>query len=316
MREQHKPFKMSKGKAKGKGLVFNIQRYSLQDGPGIRTTVFLKGCTLRCSWCSNPESQAVFPEILNRRALCTKCELCIGVCPVGAISLGTKGVRIGRKACTNCLACVSVCYPGALKIAGTEMSVEEVFNEVVRDEAFYRNSGGGVTLSGGEPLLQPDFALPFLQLCREAGLHTTIDTCGHVDPPVLERVLDYTDLVLYDLKHMDHVMHKKLTGVSNELILNNLRSIAGREVPHIIRFPIIPDINDSEENIRAMVSLVAGLSGVGVINLLPYHRLGMGKYDMLSHRYKLGALPSATTPQVEKVQSLIEQLGWQCEIVV
>ncbi|MFC2059605.1 glycyl-radical enzyme activating protein [Chloroflexota bacterium] len=298
-----------------KGLIFNIQRYSLQDGPGIRTIVFLKGCNLRCIWCSNPESQATTPEVLKGSVLCNKCGLCVEACSVAAISLSSGEVEIDRRACTNCGECVGVCYFGALKMAGTEMSIEDVLKEVLRDEGFYRSSGGGVTLSGGEPLLQPEFALPFLQRCQEEGLHTTIETCGHVDSTVLTKALDYTDLMLYDLKHMDPVVHKKLTGVSNKLILNNLRSITGK-VPIIIRVPIIPGTNDSEENITAMVSFIASLSGVNLIQLLPYQRLGMGKYDMLDRCYTLSALPSATRPQMEKAERLIGELGLlQCEII-
>lgn len=299
-----------------KGIVFNIQRYSIQDGPGIRTTVFMKGCPLRCLWCSNPESQKIWPEVAHRDSLCNKCGLCVDVCDVQAISVDDKGVHINRKRCTNCSKCVEVCTTEALKVFGKEMSVEEVFQEVVKDVDFYRNSGGGVTLSGGEPLLQPAFAAAFFKLCQDAGINTCLDTSGLASASALEQVLPYTSLVLFDVKLSDPMAHRRWAKRSNEKIIRNLASVVTRGIPVIIRVPLIPGINDSDKELKGIARIAAdSLNGVGKVNLLPYHRYGASKYKMLDRRYRLNRLVRQKDAELQRAKQIFESFGFDCEVV-
>jgi pyruvate formate lyase activating enzyme len=295
--------------------VFNIQRYSVQDGPGIRTTVFLKGCPLRCLWCSNPESQQAFREVAHRDSLCTKCGACVEVCEARATSLTDAGIRIDRKLCTGCGRCIEVCIAGARKFYGEESTVEKVFQEAARDVPFYNNSGGGVTVSGGEPLFQADFAAALLERCRNAGIHTCIETCGYVAPAAWKKALPVTDLVLYDLKLMDPAAHRQWTGKSNDKILGSLKLVAASGVPVIIRIPVIPGSNDSVENMTAIARYVAGL-GLKQVNLLPYHRFGESKYAMLDRQYRLGDLRPPAEGELEKLVDLFKSAGLDCEIVL
>jgi pyruvate formate lyase activating enzyme len=297
-----------------KGTVFNIQRYSIQDGPGIRTTVFLKGCPLRCAWCSNPESQNPQPEIVHRDSLCNKCGRCVDICPAHAISLGDKGVFIDRQLCTNCGECVAVCAPGAIKVFGEKMSAREVFQLVKKDAEFYRNSGGGITVSGGEPLYQPAFVAALFKLCRDEGIDTCIETCGLASVKALEKVLPYTSLVLFDVKLTAPAAHRKWTGKSNETILRNLGLIVKKGTPLIIRVPLIPGINDSEEELRNIARLAGSLK-VGKVDLLPYHKFGMGKYQQLDRKYELEELTTQPDDDVQKARQLFESLGFECEVV-
>lgn len=268
-----------------KGRVFSIQRYSIQDGPGIRTTVFVKGCPLRCKWCANPESQSPDPEILVRRQKCRGCGECVKACKRGAVEVVEGVVRIRRSLCDLCMDCVEACPTGTLEVTGREMTIDEAVRECCQDEPFYRNSDGGVTLSGGEPLVQPAFALHFLRACKEKSLHTVLDTCGYAPWEVLEAVLAYTDLVLFDVKHLDPAMHRQGTGVENALILENLRktTAAGRSKVWI-RIPLVPGYNDSEEHARAVADAVAAMP-VEKISLLPYHEWGKPKYEFLGREY-------------------------------
>lgn len=304
-----------RGRSTVTGLVFNIQRYSVQDGPGIRTTVFLKGCPLRCHWCSNPESQNAFPEVAHRDSLCTKCGRCVEACEVGAISLTVKGVKIDRRICTNCGKCVEVCYPEAIKIFGAEMSDYGVFYKVKSDELFYRNSGGGVTVSGGEPLTQTDFVVALFKCCRETSIHTCLDTCGYISPDILREALDYTDLVLYDIKHFDPATHRKVTGVSNQLILDNIKIVCAREIPTRVRIPLVPTINTSEEDIAAIARFIKGLNVVSQVDILPYHRFGEGKYQMLDRGYKMQGLPGLAQEDIDRLKMIIESFELNCEVV-
>jgi pyruvate formate lyase activating enzyme len=298
-----------------KGTVFNIQRYSIQDGPGIRTTVFLKGCPLRCAWCSNPESQNPRPEIAHRDSLCTQCGRCVDVCEAHAISIGAKSVTINRGLCTDCGRCAAVCMPGALKIFGEEMSAAEVFRQVRKDEDFYRVSGGGVTVSGGEPLSQPDFVAALFRLCRENGIHTCIETCGLAGVRALEKVLRYTSLVLYDIKLADPAAHRKWTGRRNETILRNLGLVRQKGIPVIIRVPLIPGINDTDAALEDIARLAARfLPQHGNIELLPYHRFGLGKYQMLDRQYRLAELTTQSEAQVQRARQIFESAGFKCEI--
>jgi len=260
------------------GIVFNIQRFSLQDGPGIRTTVFLKGCPLHCLWCSNPESQNFRPEIAHRDTLCTKCGLCVNACPEEAISIDDKGIYIDRKKCTNCGDCISVCTPGVLKILGETMSAGDVFQEIRKDEDFYRVSGGGVTASGGEPLVQPDFVAALFRLCQDYGIDTCIET---------------------------------------EEVLRNLRIAVASGTPVTIRVPLIPGINDSDEELNEIAHIaIDSLKEPKKVELLPYHRFGIGKYQQLDREYELTELRAPEEPQIQRFKELFESFGLECEVVL
>jgi pyruvate formate lyase activating enzyme len=297
-----------------KGTIFNIQRYSIEDGPGIRTTVFVKGCPLRCLWCSNPESQKQWPEVEHRDFLCNKCGRCIDVCDAQAISIDDKGIHINRKKCTNCAKCVEVCIPEALKLMGEEKSVDEVFQEINKDLQYYRTSGGGVTVSGGEPLSQPEFTAELFKRCREAGIHTCLDTCGYAEVESLAKVLPYTCLVLFDLKHIDPVTHRNFTMHSNKPIIRNLKLIAARGVPFIIRVPLIAGFNDSDEALTTIARTIVSTNGAKEINLLPYHKFGMGKYKQLDRRYKLSELERLTDTEMQRVKEIFDVFGLNCQI--
>lgn len=290
------------------GIVFNIQKFSVHDGPGIRTTVFLKGCPLACAWCSNPESQRFGPELMTRDVNCRRCGACAAVCPNGAISLSKNTGRIiDRQKCDSCFECVESCLYDSLLRCGTLMSVREVLDEVLQDRMFYKNSGGGVTLSGGEPLSQPDFSRAILQACKEDGLHTAIETAGHAPWNRMQSVLNFADLILFDVKHLDSELHRKTTGVENERILENLRKTAkGRKL--WLRVPLIAGFNDAEDHIRQIAGLGVEI-GAEKISLLPYHEGGKAKSEQIGIgcTYPEGRAPSEK--HINKLRLVIEQTG-------
>ncbi len=299
-----------------KALVTNIQGYSIHDGPGIRTVVFLKGCSLACRWCSNPECISLQPEVGFLKSLCTKCGKCADVCPNGALSY-SEGVypRIDRVRCTGCGACAGICDYKALVPYGKEMDAGEVFDAVRRDDMFYQASGGGVTASGGECLLQPEFVGELFERCRAAGIHTCIETSGQASESSLRRVLPLTDYVLYDLKLMDPGRHRRYTGKPNDLILANARIVVASGVEMLFRMPLVPGINDDAENIQAAASFIKGLEKTNPrIELMPYHRLGKGKYDSLGRQYPLPGPDSPDTDRKETVRKQFEELGVRCMI--
>ncbi len=301
-------------------VVFNIQRFSLQDGPGIRTTVFVKGCALRCLWCANPESQKGYPQVAHSDALCTKCGACLDACPQRAISLTEKAIRIDRALCDNCMACVDACVYGAIKTYGQRMTSDEVVKIILRDLRYYRKTGGGVTVSGGEPLTQPEFVREVLQGCKAQGIHTCLDTCGQAPEASLLRVLEYTDLVYYDVKVAGSASHWRAAGHPNDQILSNLHLVASRPVELVIRIPFIPGINSAPEEIESIVRIITALpeGGRREVNLLPYHRLGSVKYHMLEMDYDLADLETvkAGDPDLGRAKELIEASGLKCKIVV
>lgn len=297
-----------------KGLVFDIQKFSLHDGPGIRTLVLLKGCPLRCVWCCNPESQSTEVEIVCFNSKCIRnngynCDSCLVACPQSALQLSPDGeIRIDRRRCDLCGRCVSSCPAGALVLVGEWMTVEQVFDQVRQDQLFYLHSGGGVTLSGGEPAMQPEFSIAFLRRCQGSDLHTAMETCGYAPWEVMERMLPHLDLVLYDLKHAFSPMHKRLVGTTNELILENAGRMAATGVDLVVRVPVIPGHNDSEENMRAIAAFAAG-SGVRGANLLPYHNFGVAKYKRLDLKYRLDELKKPDHEQLKSLKSIFESYG-------
>jgi pyruvate formate lyase activating enzyme len=306
------------------GKVYDIQGFSVQDGPGIRTTVFLKGCPLRCPWCHSPESQEFYTQLswISMRCIgIEKCGKCLTACPEGAITPGeviqhmvTKEdirlIAIDRDKCDNCGACAKVCYPDALFMCGTDYGVDELIEKLVRDKPFYDQSGGGVTISGGEALSQPEFTLAILKALKEKGIHTAIDTTGFSSEKNIDAVLPYTDLFLYDLKHMKSDIHKQVTGVPNEAILENAKRIANAEGKLQVRIPVIPMFNDSEENIRETGEFCKSLGdAVTLVQLLPYHNLGIMKHLRISNNKKVAQAPVPTDEKINSLKKIFEDMG-------
>ncbi len=297
------------------GQVFNIQRYSIHDGAGIRTLVFLKGCPLRCLWCCNPESQKGGPELGFIASRCVGdrgCGApCVPACPISAIRLGPEGrPEIDRAACDACGRCAAACGPEALRVVGREMTVAGVMAEVEKDRPFYRRSGGGMTVGGGEPLAQHRFAAALLEAARDAYLHTALETCGHGPWAHLEGLLRHVDLLQFDIKHMDAARHRELTGQSNDLVLANLKRVPAVKPPGevIIRVPVVPGCNDSADNVRETAALVAGL-GFRQVELVPYHRLGAPKYVQYGIPDPLPDCPSASGGRLEELRRIVEEAG-------
>lgn len=287
-----------------KGMIFNIQRFSVNDGPGIRTTIFLKGCLLHCAWCHNPESISPKKEIALRADRCIRCGDCYTRCPNHAIIQNNGSYITIRESCLVCGTCLEVCVAEARDIVGREMTTEEVMQEILRDVVFYNQSDGGVTFSGGEPLLQYEFLLSLLEACKQKDIHTAVDTSGFTSASILERIALYTDLFLYDLKTMNDARHLKFIGVSNRCILENLRLLAGWNKQIIIRVPIIPDVNDDDESLHAIGSFVNSLRIVKQIHLLPFHQSGIEKYTRLSKEYTMASV----TPQSRDTLSAMEEI--------
>ena len=289
-----------------KAVVFDIMHFSTRDGPGIRTTVFLKGCPLACLWCHNPESQSLQPELMFRPNLCIHCYACVPACPQEAIAVVDGQVETLPSRCRLCAACVEACAAEARAIAGREMTVGEVMAEVEKDIPFYDESGGGVTFSGGEALLQRDFLLAALVECKRKGIHTALDTSGFAAWSVLDGLRESVDLFLYDLKTVDDACHRAMTGVSNQLILANLRRLSALGQPLIVRVPLIPGINDSPESIREMARFLGSLAPFLRVDLLPYHTAGVEKYRRLNRDY---AIPAVQPPSEAEIARAVQILG-------
>ncbi|MBN7772959.1 (2S)-3-sulfopropanediol dehydratase activating enzyme [Clostridium aminobutyricum] len=276
------------------GIIFNIQRFTIHDGPGIRTELFLKGCPLRCDWCSNPESQMASIQLGVYKSKCIsrkKCGACEKACPEEGILNFTRGklTSIDRSKCTNCLACYNACPSDAIKQWGKPMSVEECLKEIRKDKGYYDRSGGGVTISGGEPLIQSDFVAELFKACKDEGIHTCLESTFYADWEEIEKILPYTDIIISDIKHMDINIHKKYTGVHNTRILENLKRLTTEECELILRVPIIPNVNDDMDNIKATADFILDELGghVRVLQLLSFMRLGEEKYLSLGMPYKM-----------------------------
>lgn len=291
-----------------RGIVFDIQHYAIHDGPGIRTLVFMKGCPLCCRWCDNPESQRKLPEIVEFRNKCIGCGECFKVCSVRALNRD-KGWHIKRDVCNNCGKCTEVCLTGARTMVGKVVTVSEVMKEVRKDMAFYSASGGGVTLTGGEPVTQLDFSLQLLKACREDRIHTAIETCGYTEWTELEVLLPHTDMILFDLKEMDPMKHQNFTGVSNEKILENIEKLSRRRCAMIIRIPLVRGYNDDVENIHSAALFSKNLPYPPEVELLPYHELGMNKYKALGRKCSFKSVRPLTRDEIDKIRLIFERYG-------
>jgi pyruvate formate lyase activating enzyme len=310
------------------GKIYDIQGFSVQDGPGVRTTVFLKGCPLRCPWCHSPESQRFDTELNWMSIRCLgmdTCGMCLGVCPHGCISRGSVShnaagdeivfPEVDKTNCDECGLCAKACRATALYMCGNDMTLEEVLHRIDRDMPFYEDSGGGVTVSGGECLSQPDFTVELLKRCKELGVHTAVDTTGFVPWDVVQRALPFTDMFLYDLKCMDSTLHQRVIGVPNELILENALKIAEAGGKLWIRIPVMPLFNDSEEHFKAYGEFLCRLrNAVVLVQLLPYHKMGISKYDRLLKKQQVFVAEPPPDALMEARKAQLEALGFKVRI--
>jgi pyruvate formate lyase activating enzyme len=303
-----------------RGRIFNVQRFSVHDGPGIRTTVFLKGCPLRCLWCHNPESIRGELELVRFEGRCLHCRRCVEACPTGRLAALERGEVDSAPECILCGTCAEVCPAEARQLVGRWVTVDELLSEVLRDRIFFDDSGGGVTFSGGEPLSQPEFLAAALEACRGAGVRTAVDTSGFCRLADLLRIASWADLFLFDLKHMDDTRHRELTGVSNERILENLSALAGRlaasgggeggdETGIRIRVPVIPGMNDDPANLAAVARFAASLPGVHRVDLLPYHAHGLGKLGRLGAAPPTEAIAPVDPAHLDQLAAIVRGAG-------
>jgi pyruvate formate lyase activating enzyme len=294
------------------GRIFDIKRYSIHDGPGIRTTIFLKGCSLGCLWCHNPESVAAGPELMHWPARCAKCHACVKACPIGAIAADAAGaVHIDREKCDLCGKCAEACLYDALQIVGREVSVDEVLAEAEKDRVFYEQSGGGVTLSGGDPAVQSAFAEALLDGCRARGLRTAVDTAGFTTNGTLDRLASKTDLILFDLKLMDDARHREFTGVSNVLILNNLERLAAAGPEIWVRIPLVRGVNDGDDNIRRTIAFLASLRTIRRIGLLPYHSGGLDKAGRIGKGSHFRKFEPPSEERLAAIEAAFREAGFE-----
>jgi len=295
------------------GTIFNIQKFSINDGPGIRTTVFMKGCPLRCLWCHNPESNSSRLEMFFNAEKCVGCRRCASACDRGGHIFDEASHTYLRGNCILCGECAKECLTDALEVVGREASVEEVIADVMRDKIFYDNSGGGMTLSGGEPMAQFDFTYALLKAAKEKGLHTCIETCGFAKSENYAKIVPLIDIFLFDYKETDPQRHKEYTGVDNSLILSNLKMLDEVGAKIILRCPIIPTLNDREEHFKGIADTANSLKNVLEINIEPYHPLGSGKSETLGKEY---ALKELTFPEEATVKEWMDKVASMTDVPV
>jgi pyruvate formate lyase activating enzyme len=297
-----------------RGVIFDIRKYSIHDGPGIRTAVFFKGCPLSCWWCHNPESQSAVVEMIFRENRCIACQACLAACEQGALTWNGDGPVTDLEKCRLCGACAAGCYAEARQQIGREMTVEQVMAEIERDIAFYDESGGGATFSGGEPLLQRDFLSALLRACREEEIHTALDTSGFAAWETLERIRGDVDLFLYDLKLIDDARHRQATGVSNAPILRNLQALSQRGHAIRLRVPVIPGINADDESVRQIGAFAAALPHLDGVDLLPYHAIGIDKYARINRAYKLPETRPPSDERLAEIAHILNSFGLTVKI--
>jgi pyruvate formate lyase activating enzyme len=290
------------------GVIFDIKKFAIDDGPGIRTTVFLKGCPLQCWWCHNPEGQSSASELMHRKNICISCQECARTCTQKALSFKNKQLMINRKKCNLCESCVRACPSGALTIVGKKMKTKEVMEEINKDLAFYSQSHGGVTFSGGEPLMQPSFLNTILTECKKTHIHTALDTSGYASSQTIEKIKNKIDLFLYDLKIIDETKHKKFTGVSNKPIIKNFQKLAKNGNNVLVRFPVIPKITDDENNVSNMANLISSCD-IEHVCLLPYHKSGIEKYRSVGRNYILETTETPSNRKLDSIKKQFEAIG-------
>jgi len=297
------------------GLIFDIKKYAINDGPGIRTTVFFKGCPLRCPWCHNPEGQSFLPEVMVRPSRCVAgCRECVAACKPGALSMAQDAPVLDKLKCDLCARCASVCPAGAIEIVGRRVGAAEVIAEIERDRVFYEESGGGVTFSGGEPLAQVDFLAELLDACRARAIHTTVDTCGYAPPEAASMVANSADLFLFDLKIMDEKKHDAVTGQPNGVILENLGRLVRLGQKVVIRLPLIAGVNDDAANIRETAAFLRGLGALTEVSLLPYHALGRDKHRGLRKKSRSGGLSAPSLDRLSEIKRDLEADGFRVRL--
>ena len=293
--------------------IFNIQKFSVHDGPGIRSTVFFKGCPLKCKWCHNPESQSAEKQMLYDSKKCVLCGTCEAVCPVGTVKIENNKLTTDKDKCTFCGKCIIYCIPGARQIAGKDYTVDEVVKEVMKDKVFYDKSKGGVTVSGGEPLLNIDFAEELLMKLKDENIHTAVDTSGAVSFESLKRASRYTDVFLYDIKLMDDEKHKDFTGLSNKIILENLKKLSEIHKNINLRMPIIEGVNADVNHIEKTIEFIEWLN-IKKVNLLPYHDIARHKYKKLDIEYEDEKMSKPSDDKMQKFKSMFENKGYTVKI--
>ncbi|RKD35115.1 choline TMA-lyase-activating enzyme [Lacrimispora algidixylanolytica] len=309
------------GEIERKALIFNVQKYNMYDGPGIRTMVFFKGCPLRCKWCANPEGLERKFQVMYKRNSCVDCGACVDVCPVGIhVILNETGKHeiVREKDCIGCMKCVKVCPNAALNIAGEVKTISELLKIVEEDVAFYDISGGGVTLGGGEVTAQPEAALNLLMACKREGINTAIETCGYTKTETILKIAEYVDLFLFDIKHMDPVKHNELVGVSNELILTNIKELLHRRYNVKVRMPMLKGINDSREEIDAVIKFLMPFrddKNFKGVDLLPYHKLGVNKYNQLDMKYPIDGDPSLNAEDLDRIEGWMKEYQFPVTVV-
>ena len=303
-----------------KAFIFNKQKDNMYDGPGVRTLVFFKGCPLRCKWCSNPEGLERKYQIMFKPTTCVSCGSCVPVCPQKIHSISSSGEHIIDRSidCIGCGQCVEACVPDALKVAGEQVPISELLEYVEQDRAFYDQSGGGVTLGGGEVTSQPEAAINLLQACKQEGLHTAIETCGYTKKETILRFAEYVDLFLFDLKHIDPDRHFELTGVRNEMILENLEELIMKRNHVKVRMPMLKGINDSEAEIRGVIEFLKPFrefKNFEGIDLLPYHKLGVNKYVQLGMDYPIEGDPSLDDADLDRIEGWIREYDFPVSVI-